>query len=261
MTPEEQIIERIGGRKAAEELLIQAQLRIEQLEKRKIFTFYPDYGPLAWHKYKKHMLFFEAGATYQERMICAANRIGKTESMGGYELTCHLTGLYPHWWKGRRFPKQVKAWAAGESAKDTRDIIQAKLCGEVDRIGTGLIPGELIGKKTMKAGVPDAFDQIWVRHLDPMQAKMWPNIDVSKCKTSLLTFKSYDQKRTSFQGTEQDVIWLDEEPPLDVYSECLVRLMTTNGILMLTFTPLLGMSDVVRSFRENGIRGGINNNV
>ena len=43
-------------------------------------------------------------------------------------------------------------------------------------------------------------------------------------------------------------IWLDEEPPEDVYGECLIRTATTDGIVMLTFTPLAGMSEVVMSF-------------
>ncbi len=47
---------------------------------------------------------------------------------------------------------------------------------------------------------------------------------------------------------KQHVIWLDEEPPADVYGECLIRTMTTNGIIMLTFTPLSGMSAVVLQF-------------
>ena len=74
----------------------------------------------------------------------------------------------------------------------------------------------------------------------------------SSGKNSLLVFKSYDQRRESFQGTEQDVIWLDEEPPLDIYTECLMRTMTTEGLVMLTFTPLSGLSEVVLSFLPEG---------
>ena len=44
------------------------------------------------------------------------------------------------------------------------------------------------------------------------------------------------------------MIWLDEEPPADVYDECLLRLMTTNGLMLCTFTPLLGLSDVAMRF-------------
>jgi phage terminase large subunit-like protein len=69
---------------------------------------------------------------------------------------------------------------------------------------------------------------------------------------SVLIFKSYDQRREAFQGTEQDVIWLDEEPPLGIYTECLLRTMTTGGHLLCTFTPLLGLSEVVLSFLPGG---------
>ena len=42
--------------------------------------------------------------------------------------------------------------------------------------------------------------------------------------------------------------WFDEEPPLDIYSEGKTRTNARNGIVIITFTPLLGMSDVVRFF-------------
>lgn len=41
----------------------------------------------------------------------------------------------------------------------------------------------------------------------------------------------------------------DEEPDMSVYGEMLIRLMTTKGLAMLTFTPLSGMSDVVKAFQ------------
>jgi phage terminase large subunit-like protein len=46
---------------------------------------------------------------------------------------------------------------------------------------------------------------------------------------------------------------LDEEPKLEIYTECLLRLMSTvpgesNGTLVLTETPLLGVSDLMISF-------------
>lgn len=63
-----------------------------------------------------------------------------------------------------------------------------------------------------------------------------------------MALKSYDQGRRIFQGEEKDVVWFDEEPPVDVYEEALIRTMTTGGITMITFTPLQGMSAVVLSF-------------
>ena len=170
--------------------------------------------------------------------MLAANRVGKTEGVGGYELTLHLTGWYPDWWVGRRFNRPVRAWAAGDTSTTVRDILQRKLFGPIEAQGTGLIPQETIGRVTRGTGKADTLDQAFIKH--------------KSGGLSQLTFKSYDQRRESFQGTEQDVIWLDEEPDLGIYTECLLRTMTNNGMVMLTFTPLLGMSDVVLQFLPGG---------
>jgi len=205
----------------------------------KIFTMYPEDGPLSRHNYPKHMAFMAAGANYRERCAMSANRIGKTEGMGGYELTCHLTGIYPEWWKGKRFKKAIRAWASGNTNQTTRDILQAKLIGPINDIGTGLIPGDCIIDVKRRAGsVPDTMEQVYVKHVSG--------------GVSVLGFKSYEQGRKAFEGVEQDVILLDEEPPEDIYTECLIRTMTTQGLIMLTFTPLQGMSAVVLMFLPGG---------
>ena len=170
--------------------------------------------------------------------MLAANRVGKTEGVGGYELTLHLTGQYPEWWQGRRFSHPVSAWAAGDTGKTVREIIQKKLMGPIGAFGTGLIPGDSISRIVRGGGIPDQVDSVYVKH--------------ASGGVSSLIFKTYDQRREAFQGTEQDVIWLDEEPDLGIYTECLLRTMTNNGMIMLTFTPLLGMSEVVLSFLPDG---------
>lgn len=170
--------------------------------------------------------------------MLAANRIGKTEGVGGVETVYHSTGLYPDWWPGRRFTRPIRSWVAGDTSNTVRDILQSKLLGVVGDFGTGLIPRRCYDRCTWKRNVPDAVQDIYIKH-------------VSGGK-SLLTLKSYDQGRESFQGTEQDLIWLDEEPPIDIYTECLLRTMTTGGLIICTFTPLLGLSDVVLSFLPGG---------
>src|SRR6516165_7127907 len=75
-------------------------------------TYYPIAGPLRRDLYPKHLAFFRAGAERRERAFLAANRVGKSEGVGGYEITLHLTGRYPDWWKGRRFSRPITAWAA-----------------------------------------------------------------------------------------------------------------------------------------------------
>lgn len=213
----------------------------------KLRTYYPDEGPLRRELYRKHLQFFRAGAIHRERLMLAANRIGKTEGVGGYEMTLHLTGRYPHWWEGKRFHRKIRAWAAGKTNETTRDIIQKKLFGDVEHdgprkrvTGTGLIPYEDIGEIVWKRSA-DLIDTAKVRH----QSGGW----------SVLGLKSYEQGRGSFEGTEQHVIWLDEEPEtqgLNIYAECLTRTMTTQGIIIFTFTPLEGMSEVVLAFLPGG---------
>ena len=176
---------------------------------------------------------YKAGGVYH-------HNCGKTES-GAYEVTAHLTGLYPHWWEGRRFSRPTRFWAAGKTNETTRDIVQAKMLGKIvgsgpakSVDGTGMMLGEKVGSVRWKQGITDFIDTVRVKHV----SGGW----------SLLGLKSYQQGRGSFEGTEQDGIWLDEEPPLDVYEECLVRTATTGGIVMLTFTPLEGISDTVKQF-------------
>jgi phage terminase large subunit-like protein len=167
----------------------------------------------------------------------AANRVGKTVA-GGYEVTLHLTGKYPDWWEGRRFDSPVSGWAAGDTSETVRDIIQSALLGPFEDIGTGLIPGDSIVDYTRRGNVPDAIQSVLVKHVSG--------------GISRLGLKSYDQKRKSFQGTAREFIWLDEEPDIGIWGECLLRTMTTNGLMICTFTPLLGISDVVKLFLEDG---------
>lgn len=210
----------------------------------KINQYFQDTGPTRRELYQKHLEFMAAGKIHRERLFLKANRVGGTE-MGAYELALHLTGAYDEyapWWQGRRFERPIKAWAAGDTSKTTRDIQQLKLMGPMTDLGTGMLPRHLIVHKTPKAGVPGALENIYVRHITG--------------GTSLLQFKSFDQGRISFQGTEQHVIWLDEECPDDIYTESVLRTAETpdfpGGIILLTFTPINGMTPLILQFLPGG---------
>lgn len=210
----------------------EADTRYEQ----KFYTYYPDEGPLARSKYVKHMEFFAAGAEFNERMFMAANRVGKTDA-GAFEVACHLTGIYPDWWVGRRFTKPIECWACGTTNETTRDIVQAKLLGSHDRPGTGFIPSHLLLEQTRRPhGLTGSIESAYVRH--------------SSGGKSLIGLKTYEQGRKSFEGTSKHLIWDDEEPPEDVYQEQLLRTLTAGGITIITFTPLQGISEVVKGYLE-----------
>lgn len=208
----------------------------QRLAANRIRTLFPVEGPLRRELYAKHMQFFRLGATEQERCFMAANRVGKT-IVGAYETTLHLTGDYPEWWDGRRFYGPVDWWACGDTAETTRDIVQQELLGPTDHPGFGMIPRNNIIVATRRAGVAGAIDQVVVRH--------------SSGGESRIGFKSYDQGRKKFQGTKKHGIWDDEEPPADVYDEQMLRLMTTNGMMLCTFTPLMGLSEIALRFLPN----------
>lgn len=160
--------------------------------------------------------------------------------VGAYEVACHLTGLYPDNWKGRRFEKPTRGWIAGETSLVVRDVQQKKLCGEPgveDLFGTGMIPKDLfVDRPSLARGVTDAYDTIQVRHVSG-------GVSVGR-------FKSYEQGRTKFQGESIDWGWADEEPPEDVYAEFLTRTVATGGMCFMTFTPLKGRSAVVIRFLD-----------
>jgi len=201
---------------------------------RKLWTYYPETGTLRRDLYAKHLAFFAEGGHYRERAAMAGNRVGKSEGIGAYEVTLHLTGLYPDWWGGKRFTQPVNFLCGGDTGTTTRDIIVAKLLGPAEARGTGMIPRECLGKVAPAAGIPGHVDFAKVKHV----TGGW----------STVQFRSYDQGREAWQGTERDGIWMDEEPPQDVYAEAIVRTMTTNGMVMSTFTPLRGISQVIKSF-------------
>jgi len=61
---------------------------------------------------------------------------------------------------------------------------------------------------------------------------------------SIIGFKSCESGREKFQGADKDWIWFDEEPPEDVYKECIARIPGGNRTLTIwgTLTPLKGFT-------------------
>lgn len=196
------------------------------------FTRLLDYRP-----YPKQREFHALGATKRQRLLMAGNQQGKTFS-GGAEVTYHATGRYPDWWQGRRFEHAITAWCGAITNEDARDVVQATLFGREGEWGTGLIPEDLIVGHTWARGISGLVDTAEIMHVSG--------------RTSLLSFKSYAQGRKRWQGAGVHVVWFDEEPEGEegakIYYEGVTRTTATGGIAYLTFTPLLGMSQIVCEF-------------
>lgn len=206
-----------------------------ELAKRKAEYRLTDYAP-----YPKQRDFHEAGASYRERLLMAGNQLGKTIA-AGYEYAMHLTGKYPEWWRGRRYDRPIIGWAAGITGESTRDNPQRILLGRAGEFGTGSIPKADIIETVSARGQPDLLDSIKVRHISG--------------GISHIALKSYEKGREKWQGETLDLVWFDEEPPLDIYTEGLTRTNATGGMVFVTFTPLLGMSDVVKRFLLDKVPG------
>ena len=191
---------------------------------------------LRYAPYDYQKAFHREGAGCAQRILMAANRVGKTYC-GAAETAYHLTGNYPAWWEGRKFNKPVRVWAAGESNDTTRDIIQSELFGnpqDPDKKGKGAVPLSCIAETTRKPGVPNAYSSVLVKH------KSGGNSHIS--------FKAYEQGFEKFMGEAIDVVWLDEEPKQEIFSQCITRTVDTNGVVYMTFTPERGMTNVVSGF-------------
>jgi len=192
--------------------------------------------------YPKQAQFLRLGRTKRERLLMAGNQNGKTIT-GSYEAACHATGHYPAAWEGRVWERPTKGWAAGETGTVVRDVSQKYLLGEpgdIEALGTGMIPKEDILDLSLARGVTDAYDTAHIQHYT----------QGDKDGTSIIRFKSYEQGRTKFQADTIDWFWCDEEAPMDIYSEILTRTTATGGMGWMTFTPLKGRSDVVLRFTD-----------
>lgn len=194
------------------------------------------YNPYAWQS-----LFHEAGLAHSERMLMAANRVGKTVSAAA-EISYHATGDYPDWWRGKTFDHGTLIWTGSPTNETSKDIVQAQLLGGLgEELGTGWIPkARLVGQPTTRqAGVKNVVDSFKVRH---------------KTGTlSTVVLKTYEQGWQKWQGTAPHVVWLDEEPAdYMIYSEAQTRILTSGGIVMVTFTPLLGVTELVEHFQRGG---------
>ena len=179
--------------------------------------------------YPTQLAFFADGNSGKhQRLIYGGNQTGKT-TCAGAEISWHVTGDYPHWWKGKRFSKPVRVWVVGESVILVRDTLQRVLCGGHE-FGTGVVPLDAMGCKRpiMISGGMQAIDTFFATH----------QTDGKVDGISSITFKTFEQRRERLQSESVDIIWVDERPSEDLYNELYARTMATDGHLLVSYTPI-----------------------
>ena len=179
-----------------------------------------------------------------QRALISANQVGKTFS-AAMETAMHLTGEYPDWWDGMRFSSPVRWLVVGKTNDTTRDVCQKELLGDPkipSQLGTGTVPKSLIIETKRKPGVPDAFMSATVKHVSG--------------GVSTVQFMASEQGPDAFMGRTYDGAWPDEEPHKDVWSQILRCFFSRKFYtIIMTFTPEMGMTQVVDGFLNNLQKG------
>jgi phage terminase large subunit-like protein len=221
---------------AAEELAEVIDEYRDAHETRKVEFF----EPYAW---QKEMV--SATGTDRQIYVMAANRVGKTFGAAALVATV-ATGMYPDWWDGIRFPPgmNLTVWALGYSSETLRDIVQNELVGTPDenwKFSGSMIPKHMI-KDAVSSGYPRLAKTVFIRQKGNGLTK--------------LSFKAYAQGPEVMMGSSVHLIWIDEEPEdRRIFPQCVTRTTNTQGVVLVTATPELGVTELVRQFMQERKEG------
>lgn len=209
----------------SDEELYELYFKIEEIKKYKRLNKLEFIKP-----YDYQLKFMNKSMHYNQRLMRSANRIGKSYG-GAIEFAMHITGKYQDWYKGRRIEGSGKIyWCIGIDLDSTANVLQKELLGtndirSEDLVGTGTIPRDCINLEgSIKDG--NKVKSIRIKHIDGGY--------------NTLQFFASAQGQEKLMGSAVDFIWIDEEPPhnsLEIYAQCVTRTATTDGMVMVTFTP------------------------
>lgn len=163
-------------------------------------------NPLEWYEHLPIPKLFHRCAA-RIKGLFGGNRAGKTEEGAEYVIKKCLENPRQRW------------WACAETFSDSVNIQQRK--------------------------VWDLLPKHETRYCHYDEVNGFRNRRIIFNNGSIIAFKSYDQKRESFQGDDLDGIWNDEETPYDIYKEQRMRLIDRNGEMIFTLTALKGVTELI----------------
>ena len=153
-------------------------------------------------------------STAKEKLFIGGNRSGKSV-FGAVETVMWLTGQHPY----------------------RKDIPLPPLRGRA--VAVDIEEGiKKISHPEIRRWLPAAFlkNGNWEDSYDKLARTL------TLTNGSFLEFMSYEQDVGKFAGTSRHFTWFDEEPPEDIYNECLMRLIDTDGSYWITMTPLIELT-------------------
>lgn len=156
----------------------------------------------------KQSAFYKAQQS--TRVLFWGNRVGKTE-VGAMEVARYMLGQHEY----RDIIPPVEVWAICPSFDSQMETTQPKILKYIPK-------SKIVDTTTIRKGI---YSSITLKN------------------GSRVNFKSYEQGREKFQGAGKRLIWFDEEPPHDIYEECVVRQEAGQPLdIILTMTPIKGMT-------------------
>lgn len=171
----------------------------------------------------KAKLFHQSSSPY--RILHGANRSGKSYT-GGAEAVYFASCLHPF-----KNLQPNDGWIVSETYKVQEEASQKIVMSLLE-------PNKIKKIINLKGGV---IEQVWY---DVVK-------DGKKIGTSKIGFKSSDSGVRNFAGAAKRWIWFDEEPPQDVYKECVARIAAGQPLdIWFTMTPIFQQ-------RGSGHRGGM----
>lgn len=220
---------------------------LKEIEKRQRYnqfkTYFTQDGTLNDRKYyAKQWEFMMMGKEAMQRAMVAGNQVGKSLTCG-YEVTVHALGIYPPGWDGYRPQEAPVIWVCATGPEALRQGAQTLLFGrsfdkDNPEFGTGLLPRDKIGEVTKRQATNDLIQKVEIHH--------------ASGRMSQIHFKTFKMTREAFESATIHFVWLDETAPYFIYTEALTRLVKYAGRIVLSFTPLKGLTDTVTKFIPGG---------
>lgn len=177
------------------------------------------------NKYKPHpkqRIFHESSKP--GRQFIGGNRSGKTVG-GGAETVMLARKVHPYKripWEG---PLRLRVV--------TVDLINGLEKIVLPEIKRWVVPSDLIN---------GSWEDSYSRSLRTL----------TLANGSFIEFMTHEQDLDSYAGTSRHGIWFDEEPPKNIFTECKLRLIDTEGWWWMTMTPIEGMTWTYEEIFENG---------
>lgn len=164
-------------------------------------------NPLKYAKsHSKQKDFFQSDKPI--RVLFWGNRVGKTEGCA----------------------QEIARYAIGEKINVNLPIEIWCACPSYD-----------VQKETTQKKLERYLPKNKIKHITYIKAGTWGEVEL--VDGTKINFKSYEQGREKFQGAGKRIIWFDEEPPKDIWEECVVRQEAGVQLdIIMSMTPIKGMT-------------------